>query len=121
MGEALIYRKMAGHRRRLEEGCINETWMFIRLDKIYLDVCMIKCLMLLFEHNMSQGFITREGCLSMSVCVCVSASVCGNVHMPCLFFSPFMAFETLFFFFFYLNHVALVPPELSNPWVVDMA
>lgn len=49
------------------------------------------------------------------MCVCVRE----NVHMCCLF-PPFMAFEMLFFFS-YLNHVALVPPELSNPWVVDMA
>lgn len=55
--------------------------------------------------------------VSLCVCACIFARMRENVHMRCLF-SPFMAFET---FFSYLNHVALVPPELSNPWVVDMA
>ncbi len=71
--------------------------MFIKLDKIYLDMCVIKCLMLLFEHNMSQGFIKWEGCLSVCAHVCMSVCVREDVHMRCLF-SPFMAFETLFFF-----------------------
>lgn len=73
---------MAGHQRGLEEGHINETWMFIKLDKIYLDTCVSKCLMLLFEHNVSQGFIRWEGRLSVCVrvCACMSACVCVCVR-----------------------------------------
>lgn len=40
-------------------------------------MCVIKCFMLLFEHNMSQGFIIQEG----SGC----ARVCVRENVRCLF------------------------------------
>lgn len=74
--------------------------------------------MLLFEPNVSQGLTGWEE----RVCVRVHPHVRQTAHitpppppppplwpLKCLFFLP------------YLNHAALVPPELSNPWVVDMA
>lgn len=107
---------MASDQRKTR---MNETWMFIRMERIYLDACATKCLMLLFEHNVSLGLIGWEGWRPF-VCMRVRARlpVCACVCV--IFFPPVMAFEMLFFPS-YLNHVALVPPELSNPWVVDMA
>lgn len=49
-----------------------------------------------------------------------SLHMCVSPHSP----PPLWPLKCFFFFFLplpYLNHAALLPPELSNPWVVDMA
>lgn len=34
-----IYGEKAAHQHDVEEGHINEMWMFLKLDTIYLDEC----------------------------------------------------------------------------------
>ena len=106
---------MAGHQHRLEEECINEIWMFIKLDEIYLDVCVwlsVWCCSLntMWAKGLSDGRAASV-CVSVCLCVCVSACVRENVHMCCLvFFSPLWCLKCFFL------SLVFKPCCFGTPW-----
>lgn len=68
----------------------------------------MKCLMLVFEHNVSQGLSRWEevpACVCLCVCLCVSVHM--SMHMCCLF-PPLWRLQSFFFLF--------KPCCFATPW-----